>query len=127
VEGTEHGEVLTRLLPGWRLVHARPDADGRQRNADKGEGPVTGTRLVVTAVVAASRGLGADVLVRADGGEWSLRVEGFPPALDGGENRDVLLVDFADDFDRQAAHDTGRRRRDYQARGWEVRPAPADP
>jgi hypothetical protein len=77
---------------------------------------------VVTAAYAAARGIRADVLVRATGTAWPLRVRGFPPRRRDGPGAEVLLVDFDDRFDPQAAGDATRRVEEYQRVGMMVDP-----
>jgi len=116
VESVEHGRALLAHLPGWRLDHALPDEDSQSNDKHYGQVP-EGT--IVTAVRAAKDVLKAGIVIRATGGGWPLTLPGFPPPRDE-HPRGVLLVDFADTDDIQAAKDSQRRLADYQRRGWYV-------
>jgi hypothetical protein len=118
VESAEHGRALGRLLPGWSLLRA---GEGRvERPA-----PAGADLLIATAMFAReSGGLGAEVVIRADGMPWSLDV-GLPAGRPGGAGeRPVLLVDLADHQDRAARDATRRRWLDYCDRGWMTAGAP---
>jgi hypothetical protein len=86
--------------------------------------------VVVTTTYAATHGIDADVLIRADGGGGGLFVRDFPQS---GVSRDavprgrrIFLIDFDDDFDARAREAVRGRLAAYAAAGWDVpvRPAP---
>lgn len=108
VESTEHGRALLAQLPGWHLVDG---ADHQKLNYP----------AVVTQVRAAHQVVHANLVIRATGDAWPLRLKGFPPPDDGGA---IMLIDLADDFDAPARTATRRRRRDYEMQGWEVEETP---
>jgi hypothetical protein len=118
VESPAHGRELLARLPGWRmdaLVPGTPPAPGGWwvRPLD---------RVVLTTSAAARQPLlPADVLIRAERGEWPLSVPPFAPAA-GGE---ILVIDLLDNADEVAARATRRRLADYAARGWTVERPPA--
>jgi hypothetical protein len=114
VEVPEHGRQFQELLPGALLLDNRPGADHRRRWYD---GPAL---KFVTAAYAATHPIKPDVIVRATGTGWPLRVKGWPPALDDVTTEEALLVDFTDTFDPQAAQDSRRRLEDYRSRGMHV-------
>jgi len=127
VESPEHGRELVGRLPGWRLLSG--PANGRQRHGAEGgdfgsEAAVHGwehARSVMTLLHANSvRRLDIDVLVRADGTPWPLRLAGFPPARRAGDADPVLLVDLADEEDGRPGHALSERLRDYADRDWPI-------
>ena len=110
-ETIEHARQLRRLLPKWKLLHARPDQD------EAGLDSVDIVANILTVMrAAACKTIDADVLIRADGGWGDFPVKGFPPRSPE-LNREVWLVDLNDKFDPTA---TRLRLRDYAARGWNV-------
>ena len=115
VESPEHGRELARRLPGWDLEAGPP---GPTSGDDPGP-----ARSILTLVHAHHRiPLEVDVLVLADGGPGRLDLPGFPPPRpDGGG---VAVVDFGDEFDREASEATRGRLRASQGLGWRVE-APA--
>ena len=117
-EGVEQGMAIVGRLPGWVLRAERQGSGAGRPGASFSAG---GAGEVVTVTYAARRGVGdADVLVRADGGGGPPAAKDFPPEGAGGTERRVFLVDFDDDFDAPARHDTRRRLAGYAARGWDV-------
>jgi hypothetical protein len=124
VESPEHGRRLLPLLPGWRLRQLPAQHTGSADNDNRKN--VTGP-AVVTAAYAATKGVRADVIIRATGGGWPLRVRGFPPRRDDGNAAAVVLVDFDDHFDVRAVRDSTHRMEDYRRRGWHVPPPRGDP
>jgi len=120
-ESAEHGRELLRRLPGWQLLDLVPSA-AREPNAHPGsrlEVRPLDRKVVTFARAAKLVALDTDVLLRVDGQGWPLELAGFPPRREQAD-RDVLLIDLADDFDRQAKDAALARRRDYDARGWAV-------
>src|SRR5262249_26692601 len=110
VESPEHGRrLLERLKPrGWQLWDAVPrEGQAAERAVDPfAVGPLH--RVILTLVEASGLrdndgkpGIDTDVLVRADGAGWPLELPGFPPRRGQGD-REVLLVDLADDQDEEA-------------------------
>jgi hypothetical protein len=114
VEVPEHGRQFQKLLPGALLLDNGPGADHRRRWHD---GPAL---KFVTAAYAATHPIKPDVIVRATGTGWPLRVKGWPPARDDVTTEEVLLVDFMDTCEPQAAQDSRRRLEDYRSRGMHV-------
>jgi hypothetical protein len=124
VESPEHGRRLLPLLPGWGLRRLPAQHAGAAGNDNPKN--VTGP-AVVTAAYAATKGIRADVVIRATGGGWPLRVRGFPPRRADGNAAAVVLVDFDDHFDVRAARDSTHRMEHYRRRGWHVPPPRGDP
>jgi hypothetical protein len=131
VEAPEHGRELAERLPGWALWDAVP-RQGQAAQRAVGPFAVGPLHRVILTLVEASRlrdndgkcSLDTDVLVRADGTGWPLGLEGLPPRTSQAD-REVLLVDLADDQDEEARAATRRRLRGYRRRGWDVQGAPA--
>jgi hypothetical protein len=117
VESPEHGRQLLTLLPGWRLLDkTAPDAAATEpQERANSKGPA-----IVTATYAATERVRTDVLIRATGTEWALRMKRFPPRRDGTRAWEVLLIDFADSFSPQVQNDTQCRLQDYERRGFLV-------
>ena len=109
VESPEHGRILQEQLPGWPLFKGDEQAD---ENASPAEAKI------ITLSRAASEGVDADVLLRADGGDWNLERIGWPPSRHPGS---YYLVDFDDRFDDRARRETRQRLNDYRAHGWAMR------
>jgi hypothetical protein len=125
VESPEHGRRLLALLPGWGLRQLTAQHAGSGDN-DNNPKKITDP-AVVTAAYAGVNGIRADVVIRATGGGWPLRVRGFPPRREDGNDAAVVLVDFEDEFDVRAVRDTTHRMEDYRRRGWHVPPPRGDP
>lgn len=110
VESTEHGRRLQALLPSWELrtIHDYVDCIPC----------VTGCQIA-TLTYAATYGISADVIVRADGGaKWPLEDVHFYRNM--GSTSRTLVVDFVDNCDAQAVRDTRSRRTAYERRGWMI-------
>lgn len=123
VESVEHGRCLQKLLPDWRLLHAEPSNQASRPLswADVAPAAVVSHQAVVTTVRAEQLArLDVDALVVASGGSGAAIPSWFPPQSIGGQTRQVLLVDVADDFDPTAREWTRRRLQDYHARGFQV-------
>ena len=121
VESLEHGRELKRRLSEWPLLDAR-EQRGRFRGGDRQPGS-SRFRLPKEAIVTMVRAdklreLDSDVLVIASGGNGAMIPAGFPPRAMGGQTRQVLIVDLADDFDPVALEWTRRRLRDYESMGF---------
>lgn len=109
VETPEHGRRLLPLLPpGWRML----DAEAVEDKHTTFQGPA-----VVTAVYASRRRIRANVVIRATGTEWPVRLKGFPPRQGTAGGGDVLLIDFDDRFDAHAAEDSRCRVAEYRRCG----------
>lgn len=121
VATTGQGKALLALLgDGWALASGKQpnlkenEKEKLRRSYEKSDKP-----MIVTMRHAASIGVGADVLIRATGGDAPLDVRGFPPQAQQGQERPVpLLIDFRDDFDNEAAQDTEKRMAAYRRLGW---------
>ena len=123
----EDEEHLRRRLATYRTVllaesleHARAlqSIIGSGAAEMAAEAPATYSRLVVMTMAQADAlsSLDCDVLIWAGGGSWVPDLRSFPPRS---RDRDhVVLIDIADDFDRQAIHETRSRLRGYSSRGW---------
>ena len=108
-ESPEHGRQLIKRLPDWELITAVPDRDGCIEDAS---GP--NHLEILTEAIAATDGIEADVIVVASG--LASIARHFPPQ----RAEPVLVVDFADDFDKQAREATQQRREAYKKRGWKM-------
>lgn len=87
-----------------------------QRQAN-GEGKIPALVLAngrIDVPLAATDGIEADVIVVASG--LASIARHFPPQ----RAEPVLVVDFADDFDKQAREATQQRREAYKKRGWKM-------
>lgn len=114
VESLEHGRALHEQLAGWRLA-----VDDAQNSAR--QGPAALDRTILTMVQADRLNLlDSDLVVWAIGGRSYLDCRGFPPRTAPGVRREIVLVDFADDFDEAAVAETATRRDAYRARGWQL-------
>jgi hypothetical protein len=107
VECPVHGRELVKLLPDWSLL-----------TTHTAEQESTGG-VIVTEAYAAENTLKADILVRANGTGWPLRMKGFPPAQTE-DAPEVLLVDFRDGFSTDTARLARQRENEYRRRGMEV-------
>ena len=114
VEGSEHGQALLELLPGWNL---------RLKTADASSAIPCSHRTIYSETRGADEDLDTDVLIRANGGRGPLNVNAFPRR--GGKSPQPLLIDLADDFDDAARTDTKLRLEQYRKRGWTVVASPA--
>lgn len=115
VETGQHGHNLAALLPGWTVETNTwiVDSPGHLRYRMP---PVN--RAIVTAAWIEARGLAADFMIRADGTASRWNAKAGQLRDQGGEP--MLIIDFADDFDRQAEADAQQRLQDYLGRGWQV-------
>ncbi len=128
VESTEHGRELCRRLPGWKLwdVVPRPprvasQSEDLQSLLDLG----VLDRVVLTLTQANWMDMiSTDVLIVASGQGWPDAVPGFPPRS-WCRDHPVVLLDLADDFDRDARQASLRRQRAYASRGWHELNVPA--
>lgn len=112
VETVEHGRELQKQLPDWQL---------RATSLRSGEElePVLGTRSIVTLSRASKSFVTADVVVyaAATGERWPESHGPQGELLGGGR---MLVVDVADDHDRELARQTQCRAGDYRHRKWRV-------
>jgi hypothetical protein len=112
VESPAHGRRIQGLLAGWSLVSMAPVTGKETVNV-----PMP---AVVTAANAATHGVPADVIIRATGTEWPLRIKNFPGRQGRNAPAEVLVVDFADEFDLRAVQDAERRVAEYRRCGMNV-------
>jgi hypothetical protein len=106
VESPTHAAQLSRGLPGWRVVTARPEQRSTIRQT---------SRQIATFLGAARNGLAADILIRADATAtlWDdTWIAPGPPA----RPTPLLVVDVQDEFDELARRDAVSRRNQYAAR-----------
>jgi hypothetical protein len=115
-ESPEHGRELLSLMPGWWMLDMVGDG-GCKSDQDDGNDRLP---AVVTAVYAAKKGTRADIVIRATGTEWALRMKGFPRKENKHTPGELLVIDFQDDFDTGASNDARRRVQEYQRQGMEV-------
>lgn len=108
VESAEHARQLAGLLPHWRLCFGRVDARHGLPTHDEA------LHSIVTVTAAAQSGIDADIVIRATGTSSPLRRKDFRAATGDDNNSRVLLLDFADNFHKDAAKQSGHRRRDYE-------------
>jgi hypothetical protein len=71
-------------------------------------------------MVAAKKGIEADVIVRAAGLPWALSIKRFPPQRRKKSPPEVIVIDFDDAYDRHAAAAYEQRLQDYRHRGFAV-------
>jgi hypothetical protein len=109
VESVEHARELHRILTTWPIV-----SDSVADAAADRDQPVAPGAIVTTAALNRRRLQATDVIVRADGGMGMLDVASIMPCASIVTPPRVLLIDFADAFDSQAAEDTRRRVVDYE-------------
>lgn len=112
VESSEHAEELAGHLPDWAVRRWTGKPQGRRQKRPLRNG-------IITVSAAQAYGLKLDVLVVASGEPAALDALGFPPPLNGQDDREVLVVDFTDEFDPKSRKRSADRRRDAGRRGWE--------
>jgi len=115
VASTEQAREVAKRLPDWDVLTAAP-------NSDKSENGQEAPGKIITEMYAAGEGLDADVLIRAGGSAGKLCLKGLPPELEQEERREVIVVDFDDQFDDRATRDAKHRSREYESLGWETEP-----
>lgn len=117
VESPEHGRELLPLLPRWRMLDMVEEEALKdvQEEKDHANMPV-----VMTMVFAAQKGIKADILIRATGTEWPLRIKGFPRKEGKDTPGEALIIDFDDKFDAATQEDTKRRVQEYKRQGMNV-------
>lgn len=74
----------------------------------------------MTAAYAAKNTIKTEVVVRATGTAWPLRMKGFPPKRTKQGPGEVLVIDFNDGFTADAGEDARSRVQEYQRRGMKV-------
>ncbi len=120
VESTEHGRELIKRLPGWDQIHDAPAPEGQpfkpMTNPFKSR-PLHKT-VITFAAAAKMETIDAEVLIYASG-EWAPTLRGFPPRSQK-TPKEVVLIDIADNFDRDAVNAARRRLQAYEGRGWKV-------
>ena len=112
VESPEHGRELLSLLPEWPLL---ADGSAAINPASHGDTPDTVGPAIVTTAYAAQHVLDPDVVIRATGTPWPLRLRDFPPSHDD-QHTKILIVDFTDGQDPGAAAAAQRRIQGYRRR-----------
>ena len=110
VASTEQGRELAKRLPGWKLVSAVAGSDSKE---------VESARSIVTETRASKSTIDADLIIRAGGSAGTGCFKGLIPLADAETKRDVILVDFEDEFDRRAVRDRAWRCREYELLGWD--------
>lgn len=125
VESPEHGRALQRLLPTWPLLKDRKNREvgfssiSRRDSHDLDEG-LPGLAIVTMMHAQDIDQFDVDVLIRADGNGWPLKLPGFPPRLEACEDRGATLIDFGDESDAASAEATRARLEGYRSKGWTV-------
>ncbi|MFO0802637.1 MAG: hypothetical protein U0791_05885 [Gemmataceae bacterium] len=115
VECPQHGREIATRLPGWPLRTAmRVPAEDRDQDCE------SALNVIATTTIACEHGIRADVIIRATGTEWPLRIKQFPPKLDKHMIAGVALIDFQDNFHPVASRDSERRKADYLRRGYRI-------
>lgn len=122
VESSRHGAAQLNLLPAWKLFVLGTD-DTRRESAMRSS--VTGKLVktkgsIITLTRAWRKGISADVMIRATGGQGQLLLSGDKStglAMTVGVG---LVIDFKDDSDDRTRQDTDARVRDYLRQGVEV-------
>jgi hypothetical protein len=121
VESLEHGRQLMPLLPGWPLlgVGGAPDVES---------GGECQLPAIVTVVYASTRRIDTEVVIRATGTEWPMRMTRFRRRTKGKLALDeVLVIDFVDGYHAQASRDARRRLQHYRETDITVVPPPTAP
>ena len=75
---------------------------------------------IVTVTAAEQEGLQGDVLIVASGEPARMPLRDFQPRFRNRKDRDVLVIDFTDEFDAQAKQNSQNRERVYVRRGWSI-------
>ena len=112
VESPEHGRQLLTLLAGWHLLELTQEARPAPNHSR--------APAIMTLSYARRRSTQADVLIRATGTEWPLRLKGFPLRRKDSQTGMVLVLDFDDRGHVQAQRDSQRRQHEHQRQGHEV-------
>jgi hypothetical protein len=111
VEGAEHGRALQGYLrAGYELLQGEAEYEANP----KIDTPARGT--IVTQVRAATGGVDADIIIRADGDGGTLVLRKFPPRADEGR-KDIRLIDIADLHDGGPTPNIRRRLHAYEDQG----------
>jgi hypothetical protein len=116
VESTEHGREMVKRLPEWAFLHARPEQPKTTAVAETDKEKPPG--WIVTMVKAAKTKIDADIVIRATGSTGILAMKDFPPKIDKTQEREVLVIDFKDEFPADAETAAKRRRKEYEMLGW---------
>jgi hypothetical protein len=112
VESVEHGREICRMLPDWVLRYA----------GDHPGGPddlFISSSAIVTLAMTERSPLLVDVVIYAAGTGDRWRDELGPQCVFVPETR-MLVIDMADDVDKQAIAGVQARAADYRHRGWEL-------
>jgi hypothetical protein len=121
VESPEHARNLLKLLPTWGMFDKVPLERRQPRVLATTENDVPITRrVIVTQQYTGKQRTRADIVIRATGTPWGLRVKGFPAVAHIQDKRPALWIDFADTFDKDAHRDAHRRAEEYRRRGYTV-------
>jgi hypothetical protein len=116
VETPEHGRELLARLPGWNMLTMEPDGVAATDN----ESTSKLTPAIVTTAYAAKHAIRADIVLRATGTGWRLRLKGFLPKRSKHGPDELLVIDFDDNFHTDAKEDTRQRVQEYQSQGMQV-------
>ncbi|HWL10914.1 MAG TPA: hypothetical protein VNQ76_21075 [Planctomicrobium sp.] len=110
VESPEHGRALEQHLPRWSLQF-RKDKKTSVDNAVK-----RGT--IVTIARADRDGINADIVIVASGSPTTLHADRFRPQSEGVKQMPLLIVDFADQYDRKSIEAVNTRKREAIKQNW---------
>ena len=106
VECPLHGRELAKFLPDWAILTLHTT----EKETTEG--------VIVTESYAAKNTLNTDILVRANGTGWPMRVKEFPPPHTEGSPE--VLVDFRDGFSTDTARLARQRENQYRRQGMEM-------
>jgi len=115
VETLDHAQELARRLPGWKVLDASqlPLPGFGDPIAESFEFP---RRAIMTMLRSTLTSIVCDCLIRADGGSTCWQHAWGPQSYLS--SPEMLVVDITPGYDRQGVRNAGRRRREYQRRGW---------
>lgn len=118
VETPQHARELLTLLPGWCMGTMIPSGvdDGKEKASEVNfQMP-----MIMAAVYASTLDIQADIIIRATGMGWPLKVRNFPPKESKKTPPQVLVIDFDDNQQQDAWRDTQNRVKEYKRQGMEV-------
>ena len=118
VESTSHAKELRSLLRDWPIFSMVPLELKQQVKEKVPTSPNNFTGVIVTSMYAMQKGVDADIIIRATGGNGTWLVKESPAAQD--EQGQRLLFDFVDTHDTRACRDTHLRVRDYRSKGMTI-------
>jgi hypothetical protein len=122
VDCPEHGRRFLELLKGWQMLDLIPRTETvvpPETEAPSETVKPQKNCLIITAAFAAMNGIGADVVIRATGTPWPLRLKRFPP-LQGRTEPNVVVIDFVEECGSGVPGECRRRMEDYRRRGWRL-------